>query len=208
MEGRLPLPFRISTLPFQCHSPHYVKLCLDIIKKNIIVKYHHYWTKTMASSRFGNFDKECLSNVNARVFTTKCGRTNGRRTKIDPKSSPEKSNELKCAKNVTSRVFTRKTAPPTGGHVFQRIGTTFEINQNIIKTNILTNFEHDRGFIGTNLLTEFDEDRTRNVASRVFTRKTDPPTCGHVFQRTGTTFELIQHFIKTNIFTKLHEDLT
>ncbi|KAH3828644.1 hypothetical protein DPMN_130625 [Dreissena polymorpha] len=72
---------------------------------------------------------------------------------------------------VTSRVFTRKTAPPTGGHVFQRTETTFELNQHIIRTNILTNFELDRDFIGTKLLTKFYEDRTRNVASRVFTNK-------------------------------------
>ncbi|KAH3891053.1 hypothetical protein DPMN_015144 [Dreissena polymorpha] len=59
-----------------------------------------------------------------------------------------------------------KTALPTGGHVFQRIGTTFELNQDIIKTNILTNFELGRDFIGTKLLTKFHEDGTRNVASR------------------------------------------
>ncbi|KAH3771458.1 hypothetical protein DPMN_172777 [Dreissena polymorpha] len=64
-----------------------------------------------------------------------------------------------------------KTAPPTGGHVFQRTGTTFELIQHIIKTNILTNFELDRDFIGTKLLTNFHEDRTINVASRVFTNK-------------------------------------
>ncbi|KAH3814818.1 hypothetical protein DPMN_143331 [Dreissena polymorpha] len=75
------------------------------------------------------------------------------------------------AKIVTSRVFTRKTAPPTGGHVFQRIGTTFKLNQDIIKTNILTNFDLGRDFIGTKLLTKFHEDGTRNVASRVFTSK-------------------------------------
>ncbi|KAH3719354.1 hypothetical protein DPMN_062186 [Dreissena polymorpha] len=76
------------------------------------------------------------------------------------------------AKIVTSRVFTRKTACPLhGGHVFQRTGTTFELNQHIIKTNILTNFELDRDFIGTKLLTMFHEDRTINVASRVFTNK-------------------------------------
>ncbi|KAH3822046.1 hypothetical protein DPMN_123815 [Dreissena polymorpha] len=69
------------------------------------------------------------------------------------------------AKTVTSTVFTRKTAPPTGGHVFQRTGTTFELNQHIIKTNILKNF------IGTKLLTKFHEDRTINVASRVLTNK-------------------------------------
>ncbi|KAH3692833.1 hypothetical protein DPMN_194587 [Dreissena polymorpha] len=50
------------------------------------------------------------------------------------------------------------TAPPTGGHVFQRIGT----NQDIIKTNILTNFELSRDFIGTKLLTQFHEDGTIN----------------------------------------------
>ncbi|KAH3861276.1 hypothetical protein DPMN_024203 [Dreissena polymorpha] len=90
---------------------------------------------------------------------------------------------------VTSRVFTRenchyihieknapplaamKTASPTGGHFFQRIGTTFELNHYIIKTNILTNFELGRYFIGTKLLTKFHEDGTRNVASRVFTSK-------------------------------------
>ncbi|KAH3819469.1 hypothetical protein DPMN_121206 [Dreissena polymorpha] len=55
-----------------------------------------------------------------------------------------------------------KTAPPTGRHVFQRIGTTSELNQDIIKTNILTNFELWRDFIGTKLLTKFHEDGTRN----------------------------------------------
>ncbi|KAH3825895.1 hypothetical protein DPMN_127779 [Dreissena polymorpha] len=118
---------------------------------------------------------------------------------------------------MTSRVFTRKTAPPTGGHVFQRTGTTFELNQHIIKTNILTKclqgfffFKLDRGIIGTNLLTKFHEDRTRTVASRVFTMKTAPPTGGHVFQWTGTTFELNQHIsiIGTKLLTKFHEDRT
>ncbi|KAH3858823.1 hypothetical protein DPMN_101463 [Dreissena polymorpha] len=103
------------------------------------------------------------------------------------------------AKIVTSRVFTRKTFPPTGGHVFQRTGTTFEFNQHIIKTNILTNFELDRGIIRTNIL-------TKHVASRVFTRKTATQTGGHVFQRNGTTFELNQHIITTNILTNFKLD--
>ncbi|KAH3785902.1 hypothetical protein DPMN_163998 [Dreissena polymorpha] len=74
-------------------------------------------------------------------------------------------------RNVASRVFTRKTAPPTGSHVFLWTGTTFELNQDIIKTNILTNFELHRDLIGTKLLTKCHEDWTRNVASRVFTNK-------------------------------------
>ncbi|KAH3711315.1 hypothetical protein DPMN_070820 [Dreissena polymorpha] len=57
------------------------------------------------------------------------------------------------------------------GHVYQRTGTTFELNQHIIKTNILTNFKLDRDFIGTKLLTKFHKDRTINVASRVRNRR-------------------------------------
>ncbi|KAH3717389.1 hypothetical protein DPMN_060175 [Dreissena polymorpha] len=108
-------------------------------------------------------------------------------------------------RNVASRVFTRKTAPTTGGHVFQRTGTTFELNQHIIKTNILTKLHEDWHDPVSNSI-EFHEDRTRNVASRVFTRKTAPPTGGHVFQRTGTIFELDQHISKTNILTNFKID--
>ncbi|KAH3711042.1 hypothetical protein DPMN_070541 [Dreissena polymorpha] len=56
----------------------------------------------------------------------------------------------------------KKTAPHTGGHVFQQTGTTFELNQDIIKTNILTNLKLGRDFIGAKLLTKFHEDGTRN----------------------------------------------
>ncbi|KAH3725636.1 hypothetical protein DPMN_051484 [Dreissena polymorpha] len=60
--------------------------------------------------------------------------------------------------------------------------------------------------IGTNLLTKFHEDQRKNVASRVFTRKTVPPTGGNVFKQTRTTFKLIQHIIKTNILTNFTLD--
>ncbi|KAH3832727.1 hypothetical protein DPMN_106021 [Dreissena polymorpha] len=115
-----------------------------------------------------------------------------------------------------------QTAAPTGGHIFQRTKTTFELNQHIIKTNILTklhedwarnvtstvftSFKLDRDIIKTNVLTKFHEDWTKNVASRMFTRKSAPPTGGHVFQQTRTTFELNQHIIKTNILTNFELD--
>ncbi|KAH3692511.1 hypothetical protein DPMN_194353 [Dreissena polymorpha] len=91
-----------------------------------------------------------------------------------------------------------KTAKLTGGHVFQQIGTTFELNQDIIKTNILTNFELGRDFIGTKLLTKFHEDGTRNVASRVFTTKS------HL----SNQFQLGRDFIGPKLLTKFHEDGT
>ncbi|KAH3803030.1 hypothetical protein DPMN_156728 [Dreissena polymorpha] len=111
-----------------------------------------------------------------------------------------------------------KTAPPTGGHVFQRIGTTFELNQDIIKANILTNFKLGRDFIGTKLLTKFHEDGTRNqmltdgrtgidgqrpvtkahLSNQPMTHieKTFPPPGGHVFSQIMTIFELIQDIYK------------
>ncbi|KAH3886077.1 hypothetical protein DPMN_010078 [Dreissena polymorpha] len=127
------------------------------------------------------------------------------------------------AKIVTSRVFTRKTAPPTGGHVFQRTGTILELNSRIKETNVLTKFHenwaknvtsrvvkcpaHWRPYINkTNVLTNFHDDWAKIVTSRVFTRKTAPPTGGHVFQRTGTILELNSRFKETNVLTKFHEN--
>ncbi|KAH3735667.1 hypothetical protein DPMN_042202 [Dreissena polymorpha] len=123
---------------------------------------------------------------------------------------------------------------PTGGLVFQRTGNTFELNQHIIRTNILTNFELNRDFIGTKFLTKFHEDGTINVASRVFTNKSHlsnqvqgcspeiqrnlPVLCSPrlntleaislVFPPTGTIFKLIQDIIGTNHLTKFHDDRT
>ncbi|KAH3886905.1 hypothetical protein DPMN_010918 [Dreissena polymorpha] len=46
---------------------------------------------TMAPQmKLGNFDKECLRNVNAKVFTNQMW-MNGLRTKTNPKTSPEQS---------------------------------------------------------------------------------------------------------------------
>ncbi|KAH3730044.1 hypothetical protein DPMN_056022 [Dreissena polymorpha] len=102
--------------------------------------------------------------------------------------------------NVASRVLTRKNAPPSGSHVFQPTGISFELIQYII---------------GMNLLTKFHEDRTVDVASRVLTRfyyshlmKNSLPPGGHVFQPTGIIFELVQDIIGMNLLTKVHEDQT
>ncbi|KAH3781766.1 hypothetical protein DPMN_159670 [Dreissena polymorpha] len=74
-------------------------------------------------------------------------------------------------------------------------------------TNVLTKFHEIRPKIKkcpahwppyinkTNVLTNFHDDWAKIVTSRVFTRKTAPPTGGRVFQRTRTTFELNKHII-------------
>ncbi|KAH3821277.1 hypothetical protein DPMN_123040 [Dreissena polymorpha] len=140
-------------------------------KHNVLTNFHDDWAKIVTST----------------LFTRENCHYNHIEKNAPPPTGGNTSIEL-MAKIVTSRVFTRflysqikKTAPPTGGHVFQRIGTTFALNQDIIKTNILTNdlvlTRHNpisklgRDLIGTKLLTKFHEDGTRNVASRVFTSK-------------------------------------
>ncbi|KAH3694655.1 hypothetical protein DPMN_082095 [Dreissena polymorpha] len=126
---------------------------------NVLTKFHENWAKNVTSRVLTYFHY---------ILIEKNAPPTGGHKSIKPMLTNFHDD---WAKIVTSRVFTRKTAPPTGGNVFQRTGTTLEFNQHIIKTNILTKFELDRDFIGTKLLAKFHEDRTINVASRVFTIK-------------------------------------
>ncbi|KAH3728607.1 hypothetical protein DPMN_054565 [Dreissena polymorpha] len=168
-----------------------------IYNTNHFTKFHDDWAKNVTSIVKLLPPRQPSKNVTSRVFT--CFHYINYREKClahwRPCFSPiwtifelvrdiNKTNVLSnfqddWAKIVTSIVFKMKTAPPTGGHFFQRTRTTFELNQHIIKTNILTNFELDRDFIGTNVLRKFHEDRTINVASRVFSKK-----CGRTDGRT------------------------
>ncbi|KAH3892935.1 hypothetical protein DPMN_017071 [Dreissena polymorpha] len=179
-----------------------------IKETNVLTKLHENWAKNVTSRVFTCF--HCI-HIEKNALPTGGHVFSSIWTIFELSQDINITNVLTSfhndwAKIVTSSVFTRKTAPPTGSHVFQRTRTTFELNQHIINTNILTNFEINRDIIRTNVLTKLNKDWTKNVASRVFTRKTAPPTDGHVFQRTRTTFELNQHIIKTNILTMFHED--
>ncbi|KAH3771999.1 hypothetical protein DPMN_173330 [Dreissena polymorpha] len=124
-----------------------------IKETNVLSEFHENWAKNVTSTVFTCFHyihiEKNAQPTGGHVFHRSRPFWNSSETSIEP----------------------IKTAPPTGGHVFQQIGTTFELNQDIIKTNILTNFELGRDFIGIKLLTKFHEDGTRNVASRVFTSK-------------------------------------
>ncbi|KAH3893281.1 hypothetical protein DPMN_017427 [Dreissena polymorpha] len=159
----------------------------------------------------------------------------GQRTKTNPKTSPEQSAIFQLVQeiNKTNCSITRKKLPQPPGshfhddwaknvtsrvHVIQLTGTIFQLNSRIKEKcpahwrpcffTDLDIFELVRHINKTNVLTNFHDDLAKIVTSRVFTRKTAPPTGGHVFQRTGTTFELNQHIIKTNILTnfKLDQD--
>ncbi|KAH3887212.1 hypothetical protein DPMN_011228 [Dreissena polymorpha] len=176
-----------------CLSPIWTtfELVRDINKTNVLTNFHDDWAGSNVIQLTGTifelnshiketnvltkFHENWAKNVTSSVHIEKCPthwRPYINKTNVLTNFHDDR------AKNVTSRVFTRKTAPPTGGHVFQRTGNTSELNQHIIKTNILTNFELNRDFIGKKLLTKFHEDRTINVASKVFTNKCGRMTDG------------------------------
>ncbi|KAH3841930.1 hypothetical protein DPMN_115417 [Dreissena polymorpha] len=98
------------------------------------------------------------------------------------------------------RVLTRKNVPPPRGHVFQQTSTIFKLIQYIMKTYVLA---------------KFYDNKTINMTSRVLTRvyyshirkTTTLPGC-HVFQPTGTIFELVQDIIGTRVVTKFLKDCT
>ncbi|KAH3810783.1 hypothetical protein DPMN_139181 [Dreissena polymorpha] len=151
----------------------FFELNLRIQESNVLTKCHEDWTKNVTSRVFTCFhyihiEKNALppgGHVFSPIWTI-----------FNPVGDINETNVLTkfhddWAKIVTSRVFTRNTAPHPGSYVFQWTKTIFELNQYIIKTNILTNFVLGRGIIGTNVLTKFHDDRTINVASRVFTRQ-------------------------------------
>ncbi|KAH3861279.1 hypothetical protein DPMN_024206 [Dreissena polymorpha] len=102
--------------------------------------------------------------------------------------------------NVSSRVFTRfyyshlrKNAPPHGIHVFQANVTIFELNRHIQKRHVLAKFHEDWTKNVTLRKTALPPGgHAKIVTSRVFT---SPPSGGHVFQHTGTIFQLNQHII-------------
>ncbi|KAH3818803.1 hypothetical protein DPMN_120529 [Dreissena polymorpha] len=155
-------------------------LGLDIIKTNVVSKFH----------------KDLTTNMTSRVSTRKTTPPAGGQYIIRTKVLKLKTAQPPCGHdyqqtvtifklsrailrpylniNLTSRVFTRKTAAPPGGHVF-------------LQTEPM---ELSRDIIGTNNLITFHEDLTLNVTSMVLARKTALPPGRHVFQRSGTIFEL------------------
>ncbi|KAH3890896.1 hypothetical protein DPMN_014986 [Dreissena polymorpha] len=167
---------------------------------------------------------------------TKCGRTDGRRTKTNPKTSPEQSDINKTNAN---KVTSRKTAP-IHLHVFQWTGTIFELNSRILETNVLIKlhgnwaknltskvencpahrrpcfflpiwiiFEHARDINKTNVSTKFHDDWQKMKTAptqNVTSRRTLPRPLVTMFFPIWTIFELVQDINKTNVLTNFYDD--
>ncbi|KAH3832470.1 hypothetical protein DPMN_105758 [Dreissena polymorpha] len=86
-------------------------------------------------------------------------------------------------KNVASRVLTSND--------FQANVTIFELIQDIIETNLLTKFHEDWTINEAHRLST-----TKNWAKNVTSRKTAPPTGGHVFSPILTIFKLVRDINK------------
>ncbi|KAH3818287.1 hypothetical protein DPMN_119890 [Dreissena polymorpha] len=154
-----------------------------------------------------SFDLGCLQ--------TKCGRTDGRRTKTNPKTSPEQSAIFQLvreinktnvltkfhddeAKNVTSIVFNHKFHDDWANYVTSRVFTSSFYYIHIRKLPppgshvIQLSYLGNKYIIKTNVLTNFHDDWANIVTSRVFTRK--------------TAHECLQDIIGTNLLIMFHED--
>ncbi|KAH3728015.1 hypothetical protein DPMN_053960 [Dreissena polymorpha] len=144
---------------------------------------------------------------------TKCGWTDGWRTKTNPKTSPEqsaifqfirdinKTNVLTkfhddLAKKITSRVLKRKTAHTPWRPCFLTDRDHFQTHLRYKGLAAIVHvFQRTRTILERNSLHEI---WAKNVTSRVFTcfhyihiDKTAPPTGGHVFSPIWTIFELV-----------------
>ncbi|KAH3872579.1 hypothetical protein DPMN_035797 [Dreissena polymorpha] len=210
------------------------KLNSHIKETNVLTKFHENWAKNVTSKKNAPPTGGHVFSPISTIFelVQDINKTNPNKENCPPPGSHviqltgtifELNSHIKTTNVLTNFHEKMKTAPPTGGHVLQRTRTIFDLNSNIKETNVLTKFHenwaknvtsrvekcpaHWRPYINkTNVLTNFHDDWAKIVTYRVFTRKTAPPTGSHVFQRTGTTFELNQHINKTDILTKLHED--
>ncbi|KAH3729742.1 hypothetical protein DPMN_055720 [Dreissena polymorpha] len=129
------------------------ELVQDIIRTNLLTKFHDDWTINMASRLGGHVFPptgtifEVIQDIIGLV--------------------------TKFHDDQTINVASREKCPAPSGYVVKATKNMFELNQDII---------------GTNLLTKFHEDRKTNVVSRVLTRKNAPRLGGHIFQPTGITF--------------------
>ncbi|KAH3711205.1 hypothetical protein DPMN_070707 [Dreissena polymorpha] len=140
------------------------KLIRDIIKTNLLIKFHKDWTINVSSSLLtmkntpppGGYVFEATETIFILI--------------THPRYHWEKSSD-------------QGNAPPPGGHVFQPTGIIFKLVQDIIGMNLLTRFHEDKAInvasiknappLGshTKLRTKFHEDWTINVASRVLIRQ-------------------------------------
>ncbi|KAH3699163.1 hypothetical protein DPMN_074117 [Dreissena polymorpha] len=183
------------------------KLIQDIIGKNLLTKFYD----------------DCTINVTSRVLTRKHAPPPGSHVFQPTGTIFELAQDI-IGTNLLTIVLTKfyyshimKNAPPTSDqtiNVASRMLKRSEINvaaraltrKNSCPIEAIKN-ALPNDIIGTNLETKFHEDWSINEKCPSHW-KNAPPTGGHVFQPTGTTFKIVQDFIGTNLLAKLNDDQT
>ncbi|KAH3736289.1 hypothetical protein DPMN_042852 [Dreissena polymorpha] len=158
-------------------------LIQDIIKTNLLTKFHEDWTINLASRVFTRF-------YYGYILKTTC-----------PPGGYVFSliwTIFELIRDINQTNVLKTTCPP-GGHVFSLIWTIFELIRDINETNVLTMFHDDWAKIVTSRVFtrntalppggHLHEDWASNVTSTVF-----------------TSFELSRGINGTNVLTKFHED--
>ncbi|KAH3811194.1 hypothetical protein DPMN_139600 [Dreissena polymorpha] len=95
---------------------------------------------------------------------------------------------FELAQNITGigKIFSPRKMPGPFRPCFQQTRTSFELFEDIIRTN---------------LSTKFHENWTKDVTYR----EKCPPPCSHVFQSTRTICQFVQDIIGKNLLTNFHE---
>ncbi|KAH3754608.1 hypothetical protein DPMN_189288 [Dreissena polymorpha] len=125
------------------HSSHAIQLTGTIFKlnsrikeTNVLGKFHENWAKNVNSTT----DQQTGQKQYVPHYYSgghKNAPPTGGHKNAPPTGRPCFFTDLDHfrtrLRHQMNQLFTRKTAPPTGGHVFQRIGTTFELNQETLR---------------------------------------------------------------------------
>ncbi|KAH3801596.1 hypothetical protein DPMN_155252 [Dreissena polymorpha] len=197
-------------------TPTNFNLCQNFIGTNVLTKFHEDWPINVA-----NIDN-CPPPPGGHVFQRTI--TIFKLTRAIVRTNVLIKFHKDWIINVTSRVLTRKNAMPPCGlfkysgakfhqhwitNVTSRVLTRFYPTVKPYKENCPAPWRPCFSFNWNHFLTRprfyWDTYWTKNGTSTVLTRKTATPPGGHVFQPTGTIFELVQDIIGTHVLTQFHE---
>ncbi|KAH3816240.1 hypothetical protein DPMN_117753 [Dreissena polymorpha] len=122
---RRKMPHPLAAMSFSPIRTIVELVVRDINKTNVLTNFHDDWAKMVTSRVFTRFLYSQIGKT-ATIYIVYIN--------IE-KNAPPTGGHIS--------IKSMKPAPPTGGHVFQQTGTIFQLNQDIIKTNILTKLHED-----------------------------------------------------------------
>ncbi|KAH3862570.1 hypothetical protein DPMN_025539 [Dreissena polymorpha] len=181
------------------------ELSQDIIRKNLLTKFHDDQTINVASrvlTRQNHIVLRIAKKVPMAWPYDRLTDTQSANHKSPPVSPVADNKPVYTLKQRLGFHRTVQLYMPNFytnvSHVIQLTGTIFEFNSCIKETNVLS---------------KFHENWAKNVTSTVFTcfhyihiEKNAPPTGSHVFSPIPTIYKLVRDINKTNVLTNFYDD--